>query len=306
MSNYDSTPITQLPPAVESLPTDIFPAVDTTDFAESPSGTTKKYTVNQLQTYVTNTLLQSNILSARAASVGNLNATYVNGIDNDGIGATLSNAGALAALVIDGVTLNVNDRVLVSFQSTPTQNGVYSVTNTGNPTTAWVMTRVTDYDNHVPDQIISGDFIGILEGAINSLTFWFETAPTPLVIGTDPITFQKQTVITSSNVINQTTNTATLNSNTVYICNAGASLITFLLPPVSAVGDYIDIIGKDAGLFLITQDVNQQIFFGATPSTIGVTGSLGSQIPNNALRLNCVTANTEWVVSGPVGSFNIL
>jgi hypothetical protein len=45
----------------------------------------------------------------RVESPINLNATYNNG--TDGVGATLTNAGTQAALVVDGVTLNVADRV---------------------------------------------------------------------------------------------------------------------------------------------------------------------------------------------------
>ena len=57
---------------------------------------------------------------------GNLTVTYDNG--TAGVGATLINAGTQAALVIDGVTMVVNDRVLIYEQTDQTQNGVYTVT----------------------------------------------------------------------------------------------------------------------------------------------------------------------------------
>lgn len=47
----------------------------------------------------------------RVEASSNLNATYNNG--TDGVGATLTNAGTQAALEIGGVTLSLNDRVLV-------------------------------------------------------------------------------------------------------------------------------------------------------------------------------------------------
>ncbi|NBR62047.1 MAG: hypothetical protein EBT86_10505, partial [Actinobacteria bacterium] len=44
-------------------------------------------------------------------TTGNLNATYNNGAS--GVGATLTNAGALAAFTPDGVVASVNDRILI-------------------------------------------------------------------------------------------------------------------------------------------------------------------------------------------------
>lgn len=52
MSYYNSTPITQLTPGTASKITDVFAAVDTTDTTQSPSGTTKKYTLAQIQNYL--------------------------------------------------------------------------------------------------------------------------------------------------------------------------------------------------------------------------------------------------------------
>jgi hypothetical protein len=65
-----------------------------------------------------------------------------------GVGATLTNAGAQAALVIDGVTVAVNDRVLIYTQTNATENGVYVVTNTGSGSTNWILTRSSDTDTY--------------------------------------------------------------------------------------------------------------------------------------------------------------
>jgi hypothetical protein len=94
----------------------------------------------------------------RVESPINLNATYDNG--TAGVGATLTNAGTQAALVIDGVTVAVDDRVLVYEQTTATQNGIYVVTDTGSGATNWVLTRAGDADTYV---INSAD--GLSEGS---------------------------------------------------------------------------------------------------------------------------------------------
>lgn len=61
------------------------------------------------ENWVQNTI--SNVPACLVATTANLTATYTNG--TSGVGATLTNSGTQAALVIDGVTLAVGNRVLV-------------------------------------------------------------------------------------------------------------------------------------------------------------------------------------------------
>jgi hypothetical protein len=68
-----------------------------------------------------------------------------NGASN-GVGATLTNNAANAALVVDGVSVSNTARILVYAQSNAVQNGVYTVTNPGNASAQWVLTRSTDAD----------------------------------------------------------------------------------------------------------------------------------------------------------------
>jgi hypothetical protein len=70
-----------------------------------------------------------------------------NGAAN-GVGATLTNSGSNVALVVDGVTVSNTARILVYAQSNAVQNGVYTVTNPGNASAQWVLTRSTDTDTY--------------------------------------------------------------------------------------------------------------------------------------------------------------
>jgi hypothetical protein len=70
-----------------------------------------------------------------------------NGASN-GVGATLTNNAANAALVVDGVSVSNTARILVFAQANAVQNGVYTVTNPGNATAQWVLTRATDADTY--------------------------------------------------------------------------------------------------------------------------------------------------------------
>ena len=75
----------------------------------------------------------------KVATTGNLNATY-----NNGAGTLTANSNF--ALSVDGVTVSVNDRILVKDQSTAAQNGFYKLTATGSGSDAFVLTRNPDAD----------------------------------------------------------------------------------------------------------------------------------------------------------------
>ena len=128
----------------------------------------------------------------RAEHPSNLNATYNNG--SSGVGATLTNAGTNAALVIDSVSMVLNDRVLVANQTDQTQNGVYTVTTVGDGSTAWVLTRSTDTDTAAPsdpDAFGKGDAFFIKEGSTNAGHLDVLSTSGTIVFGTTNIVFSE-------------------------------------------------------------------------------------------------------------------
>lgn len=124
--------------------------------------------------------------SVVAATTANLNATYDNG--TSGVGATLTNAGANAALTLDGVSLSVSDRVLVKNQTSGAQNGIYTVTTVGDGSTAWVLTRATDFNSSA--EIQGGDFVFVTGGTTYDNTGWVQTS-TGVTVGTTAIVWQQ-------------------------------------------------------------------------------------------------------------------
>jgi hypothetical protein len=126
----------------------------------------------------------------RVESPINLTATYNNG--TAGVGATLTNSGTQVALVIDGVTLSVNDRVLVYQQTTQTQNGIYVVTSVGSGSTNWVLTRASDADTYVINSangLSEGSTVFVQQGATGAgETYTCNTAGV-ITFGTTNITF---------------------------------------------------------------------------------------------------------------------
>ena len=145
---------------------------------------TKQYVDAQVSAFTGGLIFHA---SCVAATTGNLTATYNNG--TAGVGATLTNSGTQLALVIDGHTMSVNDRVLVKDQTTQANNGIYTVTNIGSGSTNWVLTRATDFDQSLSNEISPGALTSIQFGTTNINTNWIETGLGPFTIGTTPIVF---------------------------------------------------------------------------------------------------------------------
>jgi hypothetical protein len=124
--------------------------------------------------------------SVVAATTANLTATYSNG--SSGVGATLTNSGTLAALTLDGVTLVLNDRVLVKNQTSQLQNGIYTVTTVGSGAVAWVLTRATDMNTSA--EVDGGDFVFVTGGTLYNNTGWVQTE-TGVTIGTSNIIWEQ-------------------------------------------------------------------------------------------------------------------
>ena len=129
---------------------------------------------------------------ATTADLGTV--TYNNG--SSGVGATLTNAGTQAVLVIDGHTFTATDvingvRILVKNQSNTAYNGVYVLTNEGSLLTNWSMVRATDYDTSGTgtNEIDAGDFFLVLSGTSNANTSWVQQTLLPIIVGTTGIVF---------------------------------------------------------------------------------------------------------------------
>jgi hypothetical protein len=123
-------------------------------------------------------------------STGNLNATYNNG--TAGVGATLTNAGTLAAFAPDGPTASPGDRILIYNQTNQFENGVYTVTTVGDGSTPWVLTRATDADTYALKSTTSlgeGDAFFIQSGNTGAGETYVCNTQGTITFGTTAITF---------------------------------------------------------------------------------------------------------------------
>lgn len=132
------------------------------------------------------------VLATEAATTANLNATQAGA----GVGATLTNAGAMSAFSVDGYSASLNDRILVKNQTLSEHNGIYTVTTLGSGAVNWVLTRATDYDQ-APSEIKPGTLVAVNNGTVNGSTSWLETA-TVVIVDTDPILFSQFTFAPAS------------------------------------------------------------------------------------------------------------
>lgn len=110
--------------------------------------------------------------------------TYNNG--SSGVGATLV-ADVNGELVVDGHTVNNNEYVLVKNQTTTFQNGIYTVTASGNVNSPFILTRRTDVDTGT--ELTSGSFCFVEQGTSNASTGWVLSTQGAISIGTTGLVF---------------------------------------------------------------------------------------------------------------------
>jgi hypothetical protein len=219
----------------------------------------------------------------RVESPINLNATYNNG--TAGVGATLTNAGTQAALVIDGVTVSVADRVLVYQQTTQTQNGIYVVSDVGSGSTNWILTRSSDADTYVINSaagLSEGSTVFVQQGATGSGETYTCNTTGVITFGTTNITF------------------AQISSAQIYSAGTGLTLsgTQFSITNTGTAGTY----GSASSVPVITTNAQGQVT-GVTPTAIAISGAaVSGNIAGQAGSVaNALTAGT-YLTSG--GTFD--
>ena len=207
---------------------------------------------------------------------------------NSGQGATLTNNGANVTLVIDGVTVANADRILVYNQANAAHNGVYVVSEAGNATTAWQLTRSSDMDTYAPDDINgldAGDYFYVQSGDTGAGESYVMTAPIgPTIIGYANLTF---TQFSASQVYSANTSAGLALNGTVFSAKVDGITTAF---------DGTGNISVPAGAVFTTPNIGA-----ATGTSLDLTGNVdsgnlntGGQVvaTGNVTGGNIITAGT--------------
>ena len=97
----------------------------------------------------------------------------------------------------------------------------------------------------------------------------------------------------------------TLAVNHGYFCTSGG-VLALLLPPVSVLGDTIEISIEGSAGYSVNQGAGQSIKFGNAITTVGVGGSVSSLSQGDSIRLVCKVANLDWVIMSSMGNLTFV
>lgn len=144
-----------------------------------------------------------------------------------GVDKTLT-ADANGALSVDSVAVATNDRILVKNETPGSDNGIYTVTDTGSAGTSYVLTRATDFDQDA--EVTAGAFTFIESGTVNADTGWVLSTDNPIVVDATSLTFTQFSsagVITAGAGLEQVGNAFNVvSTNTGIVVNADNITLT--------------------------------------------------------------------------------
>ena len=176
---------------------------------------------------------------------------------------------------VDSVNLSVGDRVLVTGQSTGSQNGLYQVQTVGSGANGtWVRTS----DGNETGEIEAGMIVMVTEGTIYADTQWKLITDDPITLGTTALTFTQNY---SANSISSGTSNVVINSNAnVTVSSAGtANVLT-----VSNTGAFV------SGVVSATGNITGNYILG--------NGALLTGVSTTSSNINNGTSNVTVVSSG--------
>lgn len=216
--------------------------------------------------------------------------TYANG--TAGVGATLTATANGAFPAQDGVTIPLNGRVLVRFESASANNGIYVLTQVGSAGTPWILTRATDFDTAAEMTVVAGALFGVsvfvASGATHSQKEFYLSA-TVTTVGTTAVTFVdsgftgplgfvyiRQRLGRARNGVSEIFENATVTNASLYIRSEAGDA----LPSGTIAGNQSTTIGTTASVQLA----------GATPYSYSFS-------PTTEYRLFVQADRTQWADS---------
>ena len=206
-----------------------------------------------------------------------------------------------APSVVDGVTLALNDRVLVTGQFTASQNGIYYVTTVGTGSNGtWALA----VDDMATGELLAGTIIMVTERLVYADTQWKLITDNPIVIGTTALTFVQNY---SANSISAGTSNVSVQSNAnVTISSAGTANVLTISSTGTVVKGTESVTGNitagnilTAGIISATGNITGNYFIGNGSQLTGITVSAGAAIINGTSNVTVgASSNTTVGVAG--------
>ena len=126
--------------------------------------------------------------AVRFATTGPLpSSTYDNGAS--GVGATITADSNGAFPTTDTVVPALNDEILVKDEVAGLRKGIYVLTQLGDGSSPWILTRRTDFDGSPSSEVQGGMSTFVTEGDANLNTTFRLTGTGELTVGTDALDF---------------------------------------------------------------------------------------------------------------------
>ncbi len=255
--------------------------------------------------------------SVRVATTTALPAvTYNNG--TSGLGATLT-ADANGALPSqDGVSLSVNDRILIKDQVSGLQNGIYEVTQIGDGSNPFILTRTEDADNSPSGgEVTPGMFTYIEEGTMHSDSGWVLTTNGTITIGTTALVFSQFSgagQITAGDGLTKSGNTlnvVTADSGRIVVNADNIDLATTGVGAGTFTKFTVDLYGRITNATsILSSDITSALGFtplkNTTDTFTGVLTLTGSQTISSTLEVSGIqTNNSDLVFTSAISSIRM-
>ncbi len=205
---------------------------------------------------------------------------------------------------VDGIALDVGDRILVTAQTSASENGIYEVITVGAGSSGtWHRTVTADED----DEINAGLSVFVTEGTVYGDTQWLLTTDDPITVDTTELTFQQMqglpgnsfatiSVEGQSNIIADAQAdvlTVTSGNNIVLTTNASTDSLTIGVSDNISASGTIDVTGNITGGNLVTDGTVTITGTGAMQIPVGTTAQRPSSPTVGMMRFNTDTSHFE-------------